>query len=52
MLRAGRSGIGRRKLLRQVYLESVTAVAVVKGGEVVFEKHGQPNAGKPIVRGD
>jgi imidazolonepropionase-like amidohydrolase len=33
------------------YWNFLTAVVVVKGGEVVVDKRGQPNAGKPIVRG-
>ena len=33
------------------YWNLLTAVVVVKGGEVMVDKRGQPNAGKPIVRG-
>ena len=33
------------------YWNFLTAVVVVKGGEVVVDKRGQPNAGKPIVKG-
>lgn len=33
------------------YWNFLTAVVVVKGGEVMVDKRGQPNAGKPIVRG-
>jgi imidazolonepropionase-like amidohydrolase len=33
------------------YWNLLTAVVVVKGGEVVVDKRGQPDAGKPIVRG-
>jgi imidazolonepropionase-like amidohydrolase len=33
------------------YWNFLTAVVVVKGGEVVVDKRGQPDAGKPIVRG-
>jgi imidazolonepropionase-like amidohydrolase len=33
------------------YWNLLTAVVVVKGGEVVVDKRGQPNAGKPIVHG-
>ncbi len=34
------------------YWNLPTAVIVVKGGDVVVDKRGQPNAGKPIVHGD
>jgi imidazolonepropionase-like amidohydrolase len=33
------------------YWNFLTAVVVVKGGDVVVDKRGQPNAGKPILRG-
>ena len=33
------------------YWNFLTAVVVVKGGEVMVDKRGQPDAGKPIVRG-
>jgi imidazolonepropionase-like amidohydrolase len=33
------------------YWNLLTAVVVVKNGEVVVDKRGQPNAGKPIVHG-
>jgi imidazolonepropionase-like amidohydrolase len=33
------------------YWNLLTAVVVVKGGEVVVDKRGQPNAGRPIVHG-
>jgi imidazolonepropionase-like amidohydrolase len=33
------------------YWNLLTAVIVVKGGEVMVDKRGQPNAGKPIVHG-
>ncbi len=33
------------------YWNLLTAVVVVKGGEVMVDKRGQPDAGKPIVRG-
>jgi imidazolonepropionase-like amidohydrolase len=33
------------------YWNFLTAVVVVKGGEIVVDKRGQPDAGKPIVRG-
>jgi imidazolonepropionase-like amidohydrolase len=33
------------------YWNFLTALVVVKGGEVVVDKRGQPNAGKPIVHG-
>jgi imidazolonepropionase-like amidohydrolase len=33
------------------YWNFLTAVVVVKGGDVVVDKRGQPNAGKPIVHG-
>ena len=33
------------------YWNFLTAVVVVKNGEVMVDKRGQPNAGKPIVRG-
>jgi len=33
------------------YWNLLTAVITVKGGEVMVDKRGQPNAGKPIVRG-
>ena len=33
------------------YWNLLTAVVVVKGGEVMVDKRGQPNAGKPILRG-
>jgi len=34
------------------YWNLLTAVVVVKGGEVMVDKRGQPNAGKPIVHGN
>ena len=34
------------------YWNFLTAVVVVKGGEVMVDKRGQPDAGKPIVRGN
>jgi imidazolonepropionase-like amidohydrolase len=33
------------------YWNFLTAVVVVKGGEVMVDKRGQPDAGKPILRG-
>lgn len=33
------------------YWNFLTSVVVIKGGEVMVDKRGQPNAGKPIVRG-
>jgi imidazolonepropionase-like amidohydrolase len=33
------------------YWNFLTSVVVVKGGEVMVDRRGQPNAGKPIVRG-
>ena len=33
------------------YWNFLTAVVVIKNGEVMVDKRGQPNAGKPIVRG-
>ena len=33
------------------YWNFLTAVVVVKGGEIMVDKRGQPDAGKPIVRG-
>lgn len=33
------------------YWNLLTAVVVIKGGEVMVDKRGQPDAGKPIVRG-
>ena len=33
------------------YWNFLTAVVVIKNGEVLVDKRGQPNAGKPIVRG-
>ena len=33
------------------YWNLLTAVVVVRNGEVLIDKRGQPNAGKPIVRG-
>jgi imidazolonepropionase-like amidohydrolase len=33
------------------YWNFLTAVVVVRGGEVMVDKRGQPDAGKPIVRG-
>ena len=33
------------------YWNFLTAVVVVKGGEVLVDKRGQPDAGKPNVRG-
>ncbi len=33
------------------YWNFLTAVVVVKGGEVMVDKRGQPNAGKPILHG-
>ena len=32
------------------YWNFLTQVVVVKGGQIVVDKRGQPNAGKPIVR--
>jgi len=34
------------------YWNLLTAVVVVKGGEIMIDKRGQPNAGKPIVHGN
>lgn len=33
------------------YWNFLTAVVVVKGGDIVVDKRGQPDAGKPILRG-
>jgi imidazolonepropionase-like amidohydrolase len=33
------------------YWNLLTAVVVVKGGEVMVDKRGQPDAGKPMIRG-
>ncbi|HJT87534.1 MAG TPA: hypothetical protein VJ732_06750, partial [Bryobacteraceae bacterium] len=33
------------------YWNFLTAVVVVKGGQVMVDKRGQPDAGKPIVHG-
>jgi imidazolonepropionase-like amidohydrolase len=33
------------------YWNFLTAVVVVKGGEIMVDKRGQPDAGKPILRG-